>query len=244
VLSSREFLSSILPTFVEPGENGTRLLAAVDRTRLAAILQRVLDETQFLSDYGVRSLSREHAAHPYSFSVGGQRHEVAYLPGVSDNRIFGGNSNWRGPIWFPMNFLLIQALATSARYYGDSFTVECPTGSGRLLTLQQVADELAARLVRVFVRDQRTGDRRAVFGDNNYFQSDPHWRDYVPFHEFFHGDSGAGLGAGHQTGWTALVALLLQHGGRLCFEYPRVGHTDRASAVQDRPQEIEEGMVV
>ena len=145
VLNRREFLKSILPTFVEAGEDGTRLLAVVNRTRLAAILQRVLDEAQFLSEYGVRSLSRAHAAHPYSFEIGGQRHDVAYLPGVSDNRMFGGNSNWRGPIWFPMNFLLIQALATSARYYGDSFTVECPTGSGRFLSLQAVADELADR---------------------------------------------------------------------------------------------------
>jgi hypothetical protein len=130
--------------------------------------------------------------------------------------MFGGNSNWRGPIWVPMNFLLIQALATSARYYGDSFTVECPTGSGRFLTLAQVADELAARLTRVFVRDE--SGRRAVFGENEFFQHDPQWRDYVPFHEYFHGDTGEGLGAGHQTGWTALVALLIQHGGQLCFE--------------------------
>jgi len=231
VLNRREFLKSILPTFVEAGEDGTRLLAVVNRTRLAAILQRVLDEAQFLSEYGVRSLSRAHAAHPYSFEIGGQRHDVAYLPGVSDNRMFGGNSNWRGPIWFPMNFLLIQALATSARYYGDSFTVECPTGSGRFLSLQAVADELADRLKRVFVRDDRNGGRRAVFGDNEYFQNDAHWRDYVPFHEYFHGDTGAGLGAGHQTGWTALVALLLQYGGQLHFETVR---TEQAgpSAVQ------------
>ena len=231
VLNRREFLKSILPTFVEAGEDGTRLLAVVNRARLAAILQRVLDEAQFLSEYGVRSLSRAHAAHPYSFEIGGQRHDVTYLPGVSDNRMFGGNSNWRGPIWFPMNFLLIQALATSARYYGDSFSVECPTGSGRFLSLQAVADELADRLKRVFVRDDRNGGRRAVFGDNEYFQNDAHWRDYVPFHEYFHGDTGAGLGAGHQTGWTALVALLLQYGGQLHFETVR---TEQAgpSAVQ------------
>ena len=240
VLSGREFLKSILPTFVEPGENGTRLLAVVSQARLAAILQRVLDETQFLSEYGVRSLSREHAERPYSFEAGGQRHEVAYRPGVSDNRIFGGNSNWRGPIWFPMNFLLIQALATSARYYGDSFTVECPTGSGRFLPLRAVADELAARLTRVFVRDEQNGGRRAVFGDNEYFQNDANWRDYVPFHEYFHGDTGAGLGAGHQTGWTALIALLLQYRGQLHFEkirtdheHLRTGDTDGASAVQE-----------
>jgi len=258
VLNSREFLKSILPTFIEPGENGTRLLSVVSRARLAAILQRVLDETQFLSEYGVRSLSREHAEHPYSFEVAGQRYEVEYLPGDSNNRMFGGNSNWRGPIWFPMNFLLIQSIATSARYYGDSFTVECPTSSGRYLPLREIADELAARLTRVFVRDESTGGRRAVFGDNEYFQNDQHWRDYVPFHEFFHGDNGAGLGAGHQTGWTALVALLLQYGGQLCFEGLRISDEEHATAAQerlhandvgratpprDRVREIEEGKV-
>src|SRR4030095_8147104 len=191
-LSSREYLRAILPSFVEPGHGGTRLLSVVGRERLTSILQRVLDEKQFLSDYGVRSLSREHGERPYTFSVGGQNHQVAYLPGASDNRMFGGNSNWRGPIWFPMNFLLIQALATSARYYGDSFTVECPTGSGRFLSLQAVADELADRLKRVFVRDDRNGGRRAVFGDNEYLPNDAHWSDYVPFHEYFHGDTGAG----------------------------------------------------
>jgi hypothetical protein len=172
--------------------------------------------------------------------------------------MFGGNSNWRGPIWFPMNFLLIQSIATSARYYGHSFTVECPTGSGRYLPLREIADELAARLTRVFVRDESTGGRRAVLGDNEYFQNDQHWRDYVPFHEFFHGDNGAGLGAGHQTGWTALVALLLQYGGQLCFEGLRISDeehataaqerlhandVDRATAARDRVREIEEGKV-
>jgi len=230
VLNSREFLKSVLPSFVEPGRDGTRLLSLVDRNRLAAILQRVLDEEQFLSDYGVRSLSRSHGQHPYTFSLGGQRHEVSYQPGVSNNRMFGGNSNWRGPIWFPMNFLLIQALATSDRYYGDSFTIEYPTGSGRHLTLAQVADQLAARLTRVFVRDEH--GRRAVFGDNELFQEDPLWRDYVPFHEYFHGDTGAGLGAGHQTGWTALVALLLQHGGQLAFEAGR-GEDTRTSQEEE-----------
>jgi hypothetical protein len=232
VLNSREFLKSILPTFVEPGQAGTRLLSLVDRTRLAAILQRVLDEAQFLSEFGVRSLSRAHGVRPYTFTLGGQQHEVSYLPGVSKNRMFGGNSNWRGPIWFPMNFLLIQALATSDRYFGDSFTVECPTGSGRHLTLAQVADELATRLTRVFVRDER--GRRAVLGDNEFFQDDVQWRDYIPFHEYFHGDTGEGLGAGHQTGWTALVALLLQHGGHLCFEQGRVDDTSTSGVKEGR----------
>jgi hypothetical protein len=181
VLNRREFLNPILPSFVEPGQNGTRLLTVVSRERLAAILQRVLDEAQFLSDCGVRSLSREHAERPYAFSLGGQHHEITYLPGVSGNRIFGGNSNWRGPISFPMNFLLVQALSTCARY----------------------------------------------------FQDDPHRRDYLPFHEFFHRDNGAGLGAGHQTGWTALIALLLQYGGELSFDGGRAGDDDSISSVQE-----------
>jgi hypothetical protein len=188
----------------------------VSGERLRQILARVLDETEFLSDYGVRSLSRRHLDRPFRFAVGGQSHEVRYLPGESDNRVFGGNSNWRGPIWFPMNFLLIEAIASYSRYYDDSYTIECPTGSGRHLTLSEVADELSRRLVRVFLPD--ANGRRAVFGDNEHFQRDVHWRDYIPFHEFFHGDTGAGLGASHQTGWTALVALLLQYRGAVCFD--------------------------
>ena len=217
VLESRPDLRVLFPSWVETGRDGTRLLSVVNGRRLAQILERVLDEAQFLSDYGVRSLSQRHRDQPYEFAASGERYEVTYLPGVSDNRVFGGNSNWRGPIWFPMNFLLIQAIATFARYYDESYTIECPAGSGRRLTLAQVADELAHRLTRLLVRDRETGGRRAVFGDNEHFQHDPHWRDYVPFHEFFHGDTGAGLGASHQTGWTALVAMLLQYRGDLCF---------------------------
>ena len=228
VLNSREYLKEIVPSYVEPGAGGRRMLAVVNRASLIEILRRVLDEQQFLSPHGIRSLSRAHGAHPYRFTAGEEDHEIAYLPGVSDNRMFGGNSNWRGPVWFPMNFLLIQSLATFARYYGDSFTVECPTGSGCYLTLPAIADELAGRLTRIFLRDEASG-RRAVFGDNDLFQHDPHWRDYVPFNEFFHGESGAGLGAGHQTGWTALVALLLQYGGRLSFE------SDAAAGAADEP---------
>jgi hypothetical protein len=228
VLNSREYLKQILPSYVQPGRDGMRMLAVVNRESLREILSRVLDERQFLSEFGVRSLSRQHGAEPYRFRVGGEEHEIAYQPGVSDNRVFGGNSNWRGPIWFPMNFLLIQAIATFSRYYDDSFTVECPVGSGRHLTLSEIADELAARLTRIFVRD--ADGRRAVLGDNEHFQRDAQWRDYVPFHEFFHGDSGAGLGASHQTGWTALVALLLQYRGQLNF--------DRVPAGADAREEV------
>ncbi len=246
VLKSRTFLKGILPSYVEPGREGRRLLSVVDRGGLVEILRRVLDETQFLSDFGIRSLSRVHAERPYGFGVGGQQYEIAYLPGESDNRVFGGNSNWRGPIWFPMNFLLIQAIAAFARYYDDSFIVECPTGSGQWMTLVEVADELARRLTRIFVRDDATGGRRAVFGANEHFQQDPHWRDYVPFHEFFHGETGAGLGASHQTGWTALVALLLQHRGDLYFDRLRSPELTRATAGQDLrspqpPRAVEEG---
>ena len=218
ILSSRQHLKTILPSYVTPGRDGTRMLSIVNRDGLIELLRRVLDETQFLSEYGVRSLSRAHQEHPYRFSVDGEQYEIAYRPGVSDNRLFGGNSNWRGPIWFPMNFLLIQAIASFARYYDDSFTIECPTGSGRWLTLPGIAEELSRRLTRIFVRDEATGFRRAVFGDNEHFQQDRFWRDCIPFHEFFHGETGAGLGASHQTGWTALVALLLQYGGNLCFD--------------------------
>jgi hypothetical protein len=160
-------------------------------------------------------LSREHGERPYRFAVDGHQYEVAYLPGVSDNRMFGGNSNWRGPIWFPMNFLLIQAISTFARYYGDGFTIEYPTASGRFLALDQIADQLAGRVTRVLLRDP--DGRRPVFGEQDLFQHDVHWRDYIPFHEFFHADTGEGLGASHQTGWTALIALLLQYRGDLCF---------------------------
>jgi hypothetical protein len=217
VLERRRYLTTILPSYIEPGQDGGRMLAIVNRDTLLEMLRRVLDEDQFLSEYGVRSLSRQHAAQPYEFTVAGERYEVGYLPGESDNRVFGGNSNWRGPVWFPMNFLLIQAIATYARYYGDSLRVEYPVGSGASLTLAEVADRLSRRLSRIFLRDELRGGRRPVFGENEYFQQDPQWRDYVPFHEFFHGDTGAGLGASHQTGWTALVALLLQYRGELTF---------------------------
>jgi hypothetical protein len=140
---------------------------------------------------------------------------VKYLPAESDNRLFGGNSNWRGPIWFPMNYLLIRALREYHLYYGDNLTVECPTGSGRRRNLAEVAADLAGRLANIFLRDSTRGGRRAVWGDNDYFQSDPHWRDYIPFHEYFDGDNGSGVGASHQTGWTALVAsLLFDFGGQ------------------------------
>jgi hypothetical protein len=167
----------------------------------------MLDEKEFLSPYGIRSLSRYHAEHPYVFRVGRDEYRVSYLPAESDTGMFGGNSNWRGPIWMPVNGLIIRALLQYYMYYGDAFTVECPAGSGRQMTLYQVAEELSRRLSGIFLRD-RDG-RRPVYGGTRKFQEDPHWRDYLLFYEYFHGDNGAGLGASHQTGWTGAIARLM-----------------------------------
>jgi mannosylglycerate hydrolase MGH1-like protein len=184
----------------------------VSRKRLERILGYLLDEKEFLGPYGVRSLSRYHQDHPFVFHVGGQAHYVSYLPAESDTGMFGGNSNWRGPIWMPVNALLIRALLQYYTYHGESFKVECPTGSGRLMNLFEVAREIATRLTRIFLRDER--GRRPVYGAER-LQNDPHWRDYLLFYEYFHGDNGAGLGANHETAWTGLVATLIQLFGRL-----------------------------
>ena len=192
----------------QPGHGGRRILALLNETKLRRVLARLLDEGEFLSPYGIRSLSREHLEHPYVFDLGGQEFRVEYLPAESDSGMFGGNSNWRGPVWMPTNILLVRGLLNLYTYYGDDFQVECPTGSGNLMTLFQVAGDIGTRLTRIFLRD--TEGRRPVFGGAEKFQSDPHWRDYILFYEYFHGDNGAGLGASHQTGWTGLVARLLQ----------------------------------
>ena len=207
----------------------------------------MLDEEEFLSPYGIRSLSRFHEQHPYVFDVGGKEYRVAYTPAESDSGMFGGNSNWRGPVWLPMNVLLIRALVQFHVYYGDSFRVECPTGSGKLMTLFEVAHEIAERLQRIFLREPSThpaasgqassgqAGRRAVFGGTDKFQTDPHWRDCIPFYEYFHGDNGAGLGASHQTGWTACVAILAQIFGTVdgasLFESGRKGLIDGHGSV-------------
>jgi Glycosyl hydrolase family 63 C-terminal domain len=184
------------------------LLALVRGADLEALLKRMLDPQEFLSDYGIRSISKYHEAHPYVLDTRYGNYSVNYEPAESTTGAFGGNSNWRGPIWFPINFLLVEALQKYHQFYGDDFLVEYPTGSGTTLTLGQVAEELARRLTNIFLRDEQ--GRRAVFGANMTFQNDAHWRDYIPFHEYFHGDSGHGIGASHQTGWTAVVANLLQ----------------------------------
>jgi hypothetical protein len=191
-----------------PGVGGRRLLGALNEKKLRRVLGYLLDEAEFLGPYGVRALSRYHAAHPYVLRVQGQEYRVDYQPAESTSGLFGGNSNWRGPVWFPVNVLLIRALLQLHSYYGDAFTVECPTGSGRMLTLFEVARELARRLESIFLRDG--SGRRPVFGGAETFQSDPHWRDHLLFYEYFHGDNGAGLGASHQTGWTGVVASLIQ----------------------------------
>jgi hypothetical protein len=183
------------------------MLSVVDEKRLRRILAILLDEGEFLSPFGIRSLSRYHAEHPYVFQVGGQEYRVDYLPAESNTGMFGGNSNWRGPIWMPVNALLIRALLQYHAYYGDAFTVECPTGSGKQRTLFEVAGEITRRLSAIFLRG--ADGRRPVFGGTEKFQTDPHWRDCLLFYEYFHGDNGAGLGASHQTGWTGLIARLM-----------------------------------
>ena len=179
------------------------LLAIPSRERLARMLRFIFDENEFFSPHGIRSVSKFHKEHPYIFSAGGAKHRVDYEPGESSTSLFGGNSNWRGPIWFPINYLVVEALERYHHYYGDSFKVECPTGSGKMMTLKEAAHELASRLTKIFIPDQ-TG-RRPCFNDDSRFATDPHWRNLVQFHEYFHGDTGKGLGANHQTGWTALV---------------------------------------
>jgi hypothetical protein len=189
------------------GSGERRLLSLLRGHRMKLLLQRMLDETEFLSDYGVRALSRYHHDHPYVFHWNGSDMRVDYEPGESTSGVFGGNSNWRGPIWFPMNYLLIESLQRFHHYYGDDFRVECPTGSGKFLSIKEIAAELRNRLCRLFSRD--SNGRRPVFGANEKFQNDPHFRDYLQFFEYFHGDNGRGVGASHQTGWTGLIAKLI-----------------------------------
>ena len=188
-----------------------RLLSLVNRSQLASVLRYMLDEAEFLAPYGIRALSRHHREHPYLFHVSGHEYRVNYEPGESSTGLFGGNSNWRGPIWFPVNFLLIESLQKFHYFYGQNFRVEFPSGSGQQKTLWEVAREMSRRLTSVFLRGE--DGRRPVFGGNEKFQTDPHWRDLVLFHEYFHGDNGSGVGANHQTGWTGLVAKLIEQSG-------------------------------
>jgi hypothetical protein len=212
-LQHRPELASLVSRWQAPGLGERRLLAFTRGHRLKCLLRRMLDPNEFLSEFGIRALSKYHEAHPYSATLNGQTYTVDYEPAESTTGLFGGNSNWRGPIWMPLNYLLIESLQRFYHYFGDDFLVECPTGSGQMLTLWQVASEISRRVGRLFIRHDAS-ERRPVFGANELFQNDPNWRDYVPFYEYFNGDTGAGLGASHQTGWTALVAKLIEQQGR------------------------------
>ena len=210
-IENRPELSNHVETQTTPEATVRHFLSLVNRNRLRQVLRYMLDENEFLSPYGIRALSRVHQNHPYTLAVNGMEHRVDYEPAESSTGLFGGNSNWRGPIWFPVNYLLIESLQKFHYYLGDSYKVECPTGSGQRSTLWEVAAELSRRLSRIFLRD---GDgQRPVYGSTHKFQHDPHWRDLLLFYEYFHGDNGAGIGASHQTGWTGLVAKLLQQSG-------------------------------
>jgi hypothetical protein len=190
------------------GCGGHLMESVLNERNLRRMLKIMLDEQEFLSPFGIRALSRYHADHPYVFWMDGREHQVAYRPAESETDMFGGNSNWRGPVWMPLNILIVRALLQYFIYYGKEFTVECPTGSGKQMNLYEVAEEISRRLRSIFERDAQ--GVRAVYGGTKVFQEDPHWRDLVLFYEYFHGDNGAGLGAGHQTGWSGGIALL-QH---------------------------------
>jgi hypothetical protein len=203
----RPDLVALVSRWHEEGLKGRRLFALARVFRMTRILRRLLDETEFLSPYGVRALSRSYLDNPYDFEYHGAHYRVAYLPGESDSGLFGGNSNWRGPVWMPVNYLLVENLRRFHQYYGDELKIECPTGSGVMLTLDEIANELCRRLIKIFLRGP--DGRRPVFGGYEKFQTDPNFRDYIFFHEYFHGDNGRGCGASHQTGWTGLIANLI-----------------------------------
>jgi hypothetical protein len=195
----------------KPGGGRRFLMSIVTTAQLPRVLRYMLDEDEFLSPHGVRSLSRYHKEHPYVLRANGEDHRVDYEPAESTTAHFGGNSNWRGPVWFPVNYLLVESLQKFHHFFGDKLKVACPSGSGRRLNLWQVASELSCRLNRLFLPG--ADGRRPVYGGTEVFQRDPHWRGLIHFHEYFHGDNGAGIGASHQTGWTGLVAKLLQQSG-------------------------------
>jgi hypothetical protein len=205
-LTARPELRTSLHDPVKVGVAG-RLASILDETKLRRVLAKLLDENEFLSPFGIRSLSKHHEQHPFVMNVGGHEYRVGYLPAESDTGMFGGNSNWRGPIWMPVNGLIVRALLQYYAYYGNDFLVECPTGSGYKMNLYQVAEEISRRLASIFLKDEK--GRRPVYGGAEKFQTDPHWRDLVLIYEYFHGDNGAGLGASRQTGWTGIVARMM-----------------------------------
>jgi hypothetical protein len=215
-IDNRKDLTEGLASMTAGGVAGRRLLSAVDRPRMERIFQKLFDESEFLSPQGIRSLSRAHKDHPYALQVEGSKFQISYEPAESQTGTFGGNSNWRGPIWFPMNFLIVEALQRLDYYYGDSMTIEFPTGSGDRISLGEAAKHLSQRLTSIFLPDAE--GCRPVYGDSQMYQHNPGFRNYVLFYEYFHGDTGRGLGASHQTGWTGLVAKLLQQSGALDHE--------------------------
>jgi hypothetical protein len=232
-MEDRPELRSFIHDPQKPGHAGRLLGSVLDETKLRRVLTKMLDEKEFLSPYGIRSLSRYHADHPYVFRAGNQDFRVSYLPAESDSGMFGGNSNWRGPIWMPVNALIIRALLQYYIYYGNKFTIECPTGSGKQMTLYQVAEEIARRLGNIFLKDDH--GRRPVYGGTRKFQEDPHWRDLVLFYEYFHGDNGAGLGASHQTGWTGVIARSMHlFATSSAEEYLKLGR--KAAIVEEAPK--------
>jgi hypothetical protein len=210
-LENRPELREHVSETIKPARGTRRLLSIVTREQLPRMLRFMLDEAEFLSPHGIRAVSQVHRDHPYVLTADGVEHRVDYEPGESSSGLFGGNSNWRGPIWFPVNYLLIESLQKFHYFYGESLTVPFPAGSDQTRNLWEVAAELSRRLTRIFLRG--TDGRRPVHGAAETFQRDPHWRDLILFHEYFHGDNGAGIGANHQTGWTGLVAKLLQQSG-------------------------------
>jgi hypothetical protein len=206
-LNHRPDLAGLVSHWQSPGRGERRLLSLLRGHRMKKLLQRMLDESEFLSDYGIRALSRVHLDQPFVLKVDGSDQSVRYAPAESETRQFGGNSNWRGPIWLPMNFLIVESLQKFHHYYGNDFKVECPTGSGRFLTIDAVANELSHRLSRIFLKD--ANGERAVLSHQPALQNDPHYENCIPFYEYFHGDTGRGVGASHQSGWTSLIAKLL-----------------------------------
>jgi hypothetical protein len=231
-MAARPELVNFIHDPSKAGHAGRRLGSILDESKLRRVLARMLDENEFLSPFGIRSLSRYHDRHPYVFHAGGQEHRVSYLPAESDTGMFGGNSNWRGPIWMPVNALIIRALLSYYAYYGNEFTVECPTGSGRQMNLYQVAEELSRRLAGLFMKDKN--GRRPANGGERIIQEDPHWRDCVQFYEYFHADNGAGLGASHQTGWTGVVARAMHLFATTTAE--QVLELGKAAPVTETPQ--------
>ena len=231
-LGARPELTAFIHDPAKRGHSDRQLASILNETNLRRVLARMLDENEFLSPYGIRSLSRYHDKHPFVFNVGDQEYRVSYLPAESDTGMFGGNSNWRGPIWMPVNGLIVRALLQYHQYYGMDFKVECPTGSGQLMNLYEVAEEIARRLASIFLRDK--DGRRPVYGTARKFQEDPHWRDLILFYEYFHGDNGAGVGASHQTGWTGIVARMMHlFGSSTAEQFLEIGA--RAAIVEVEP---------